>query len=292
MTKLTMLNSMAGSDFNQSLDTHVEWGLEALDLKDRIWGKPLLQLSAQEAQEACQAIQERGLYVYCMSTDLFHDDIERGEHYFQERHVARIDKALEVAAILKPTVIRLLSAKSEKRSEFTDSISYIHHNAPWLIPMYREAIDRIAAAGFEVTIENECERNLMSTPEEILAFFKEIDRPNNTYFTYDVQNLWQMGTFPSIEAYRRLKPLIGYFHLKGGRTGDNGDKLVWRSSLEDASWPVAQLTKQVIADGVSKVICLNPSHGQKQEGYNYDNLVERDLKYVQGLITAGERLHE
>jgi hypothetical protein len=52
------------------------------------------------------------------------------------------------------------------------------------------------------------------------------------------------------------------------------------------------LTKQVIADGVSKVICLNPSHGQKQEGYNYDNLVERDLKYVQGLITAGERLHE
>ncbi|MDF2722819.1 MAG: xylose isomerase-like barrel [Paenibacillus sp.] len=283
MTKLTMLNAMASPDFIQSLDTQASWGIEVLDLKDRIWGKSLLELSVEEAERAAMAIKERELSVYCMSTSLFHDDLERGEHHFRAVHLAHIDKTLEIARILRPTVIRFLSPRIARTGGHTDSIRRIKSEFAWLFPMLRDAVDRLSAEGFGVTIENECESNIFAKPQEINAFFDALDRPGSVFFTYDVQNLWQMGTFPSLDTYRTLKPLIGYFHLKGGRAGENG-RLMWKSALEDASWPVAELTLEVVRDGVSPTICLNPSHGGALEGYDYSRMCTRDLDYIRSVI--------
>jgi hypothetical protein len=36
----------------------------------------------------------------------------------------------------------------------------------------------------------------------------------------------------------------------------------------------------VVSDGVSPVICLNGSHGERKDGYDYENAAERDLDYV------------
>ena len=60
-----------------------------------------------------------------------------------------------------------------------------------------------------------------------------------------------MGTIPSLGVYEQLRPLIAYFHLKGGQSGEGSTALRWRSSLEDATWPVGEITRQVVADGVS-----------------------------------------
>jgi sugar phosphate isomerase/epimerase len=283
MTKLTILNSMASPDFIQSLETQAAWGIEVLDLKDRIWGKSLLELSEEEAERAACAIEERGLSVHCMSTDLFHDDLERGEGHFRDTHYSRIERTLETARILRPTVIRLLSPRMERAGSESDSVGRILGKFPWLVPMMQEAVDRMNAEGFQVTIENECERNIFSSPQEIIDFFTVLDRQKVVYFTYDAQNLWQMGTFPSLEVYRSLKPLIGYFHLKGGVAGEDG-RLLWKSTLEQATWPVAEMTREVVRDGISTVICLNPSHGRKREGYEYDRIVKRDLDYIRTIV--------
>ena len=48
-TQLTILNSMAGQDFEAALRQHVAWGLHWLDLKDRIFGKGIIDLSDDEA---------------------------------------------------------------------------------------------------------------------------------------------------------------------------------------------------------------------------------------------------
>ena len=61
-------------------------------------------------------------------------------------------------------------------------------------------------------------------------------------------------------------------------------ELKWRSGLEDAAWPVREITSQVIADGVSPVICLNGSHGERKADYDYTDVTERDLAYVRQLI--------
>jgi sugar phosphate isomerase/epimerase len=283
MTKLTMLNAMASPDFIQSLDTQAAWGIEVLDLKDRIWGKSLLELSEEDAERAALAIKERELTVHCMSTSLFHDDLERGENYFRDTHLSQIEQTIKIARILRPTVIRLLSPRIERIGTLTDSIGCMKSEFAWFFPMLRDAVDRLSDEGFGVTIENECERNIFSHPQEIIEFFEILNRPDSVYFTYDVQNLWQMGTFPTLDVYRTLKPLIGYFHLKGGRTGEDG-RLLWKSTLEDASWPVAEMTLEVVRDGVSPVICLNPSHGGKLEGYDYSRMFQRDLDYIRSVI--------
>ena len=68
-------------------------------------------------------------------------------------------------------------------------------------------------------------------------------------FTWDVQNLWQMGQFPSLAIYRAMRPLIRYFHVKGGICTEPGGKLAYGSSLEDASWPVEAVTRSVARTG-------------------------------------------
>ena len=285
---ITMLNSMADRDFETALDRHVEWGLRHLDVKDSVFGKGVADLSDAEAGRAAELIDARGLSLYCMSTQLFHGDVEVGEAAFREAHLEPLERTIAVARILRPSLFRLLSARTVRREQVTDSIAYLRAEHPWVIACYREAVQRLAAAGLRVTIENECHANIFANPEEVTGFFAELDCGDAVNLTWDVQNMWQMGTFPTLEVYGRLRPLLAYYHLKGGRTEPGSDALRWKSSLADASWPVREITRQVVADGVSPVICLNGSHGARKPGYSHDGVLERDLAFVSREIAGGE----
>ncbi|MCC7355773.1 MAG: sugar phosphate isomerase/epimerase [Anaerolineae bacterium] len=279
-----MLSSMAGKDFAHALDQHQAWNLKVLDLKDGIFGKSVTDLTDGEARHAADLINRRGLSVYCLSTMLFAGVLESGPEIFQREHLDRLDRVIAISAILRPALVRLLSPETEKRAEFGNSIRYIAREHPWLLRMYAEAIHRLKRAGFPVTIENEVGNNVFSTPEEVVDLFAALGYRDEVGFTWDVQNLWQMGPYPTMEVYQRLKGVIRYYHLKGGQHGPDSLALQWRTSLEDASWPVIEITRQVVADGVSPVICLNPPHGKPKEGYDYSDLVKRDLDFVRRVI--------
>jgi len=279
-----MLNEMAGSDFAAALQTHLEWGLRTLDLKGAIFGKSLLDLTDDEAAEAARLISRHGMNVHCFSTTLFHSEVELGEEEFRRTQLAGVTRAIELARIMHPRVIRLLGAQTHRRAQEADSIAYLHREQPWVIPLYQEAVAMIAAAGFHTTIENEVGACIFSAPGEVLEFFTELACPDSAHFTWDVQNFWQCGTFPTLSVYQQLKPLIGYYHVKGGQVGDDGSALRWNSSLEDASWPVVEITQQVVRDGVSPVICLNPSHGECKLGYDYSDIFRRDLEFLRRAI--------
>jgi hypothetical protein len=93
-----------------------------------------------------------------------------------------------------------------------------------------------------------------------------------------------MGAYPSIEAYRTLRPLIGYVHTKGGQAAqEDPSRLKWSVGLDAASWPVAEIIQEVVDDGVSPVICLNPSHGARLADYDYGapGAFDPDVPFVQ-----------
>jgi sugar phosphate isomerase/epimerase len=196
-----MLNSMADRDFETALDRHVEWGLRHLDVKDSVFGKGVADLSDAEAGRAAELIDARGLSLYCMSTQLFHGDVEVGEAAFRDTHLEPLERAIAVARILRPSLFRLLSARTVRREQVTDSIAYLRDQHPWVIACYREAIQRRAAAGLRVTIENECHANILSTPAEVRHFFAELRCGTAVNLTWDVQNMWQIGTFQSLQGY-------------------------------------------------------------------------------------------
>jgi hypothetical protein len=287
--RLTMLNSMASADFATALDKHVAWGLSDLDLKECIFGKDVVDLTDQEAARAAEMIRERGLSVWCMSTQLFHEDVEAGEAVFAAKHLGRVADALRVARILRPHFVRLLGAKTRRREQAGDCMDYLRSEHSWLLPMYAEAVDRIHSAGFHATVENEAVACILATPAEVKGFFAGIGRPGKVCFTWDAQNLWQMGTFPTMAVYEELRPLIGYYHVKGGQTDGAAHTLVWRSSLEEASWHVAGITRRVIADGVSPVICLNGSHGKRKPDARAEDVTQGDLGYLKALVAEGGR---
>ncbi len=281
---LTVLNSMAGTELEACFDTHVRWGLAHLDLKDGLFGKGIEALTATEAEQVKAAAEHRGLRVHTLSSCLFGGDIEQGEAAFRAEYQPALANLLEVARLLSPRQLRLLMARSSRRAEFLDASAYAGAKHPWLVGLYREAVDQIAEAGFQVVIENEVGGCLFTRPTEILEFFAELNRGEVAGFTWDVQNLWQMGTFPSLEVYRLLKPLVRMIHLKGGRSEIAGGPLRWASQLEDASWPVLAIVREVIRDGRSPVICLNPSHGQASSGFRLE--VVQDLDFLRRNVEA------
>lgn len=280
--RLTLLNSMAGKDFEQALDQHVEWSLHTLDLKNQIYGKSIDELVPQEAQQAVQAISERNLEVTTLSTGIFYGDIEQGEEAFRAQFSGALDRILNIVSIFKPLNVRLLSAKSSKRETFSNSVDYIQDHYPWVIPVYREAIQRLHDAGFYVVIENEVHSTIFTHPQEIVDFFDVLDCAGKVGLTWDISNLWEEGTFPTMAVYQQLKPLISLIHLKGSKDVEqNGVKKRFASSLEDASWNVLEIVRAAIHDGVSPVICLNPAHGIRSEAYNHslDNYYQ-DILYL------------
>jgi hypothetical protein len=278
-TRITVLNSMAGCDFERSLDQHLAWGLDTLDLKDCIYGKSIADLSESDACNAADAISRRKLTVYCLSTSLFSTEMEMGEAQFRKRNFELLGAVLATAKILKPHCIRLIAAQTLRRKDVSNSISYIREQHPWLMPLYSEAIDQIHAAGFKTVIENEVANSIFASAREVRDFFSALGSREKVSYTWDVANLWQLGVFPTLEVYAQLKDFIGYVHVKGSMGGvDN--RFAWASSLEDATWPVKEIVHAVIRDGVSPAICLNPPHGSWREGYDSSNLTERDLKYL------------
>ncbi|MDA1192935.1 MAG: xylose isomerase, partial [Candidatus Poribacteria bacterium] len=136
-------------------------------------------------------------------------------------------------------------------------------------------------------VENEVPRCILSNVDEIRAFFGLLEERDSVALTWDIQNLWQMGVPPTVDVYEALKPLIGFVHLKGGMAESGSTPLKWRSSLEDASWDVAGIVRRVVADGTSPVICLNPSHGERKDGYDDTNMAERDLEYARRIVSEG-----
>jgi sugar phosphate isomerase/epimerase len=171
-------------------------------------------------------------------------------------------------------MVRLLATQARSRK--------VEDVPSWAFDQYREAIDTLAATAAGITIENEVGDCVLTGPDAVESFFTTLDRRESVRFTWDVQNMWSLGTPPSIDLYRRLRPLIGYVHLKGGRANGDG-ALEWRSSLRDATWPIEEILREVIADGVSPVVCLNPSHGKAPEGWDGAGVVADDVRYLREL---------
>lgn len=281
--KLTMLNSTASPDFELAVERHVALGLQWLDLKDAIWGETINDISLQNAERVLEIARAHRLGIWSFSTALCSSNIEEGETAFRRRHFARLDHILKLAEVLQPQSIRLVSANVYPLPQNEPVIAYVERRHPWIFAVYSEMVDRIVASGRRCLIENEF--GILDRVESVLRFFERLRHRGRAYFTWDVQNLWQTGVFPTLEVYRQLKPLMGCIHLKGGRSED-GNTLVWASALEDASWPVTDIIRAVVADGVVPVICLNPSHGVRARGYSDWRVVQQDVSFLRREVSA------
>lgn len=275
MNQLTLLSSILGPDFSLALQRQRALGLKFLDLKDGLFGESVDCLSLDNARRAAALCAEFDFQVHCLSSTVGYSNLEDGEEDFVVRHTATLDHVLRVAEILQPQTVRLLAARTVSQSG--DAMLRVEREFPWVFPAYRNFISRIRAAGFAAGIENEVHGCIIATPGDALHFFELIG--DGAHLIYDVQNLWQMGIFPTLEIYHQMRPIIGALHLKGGR-GDETGALKWAAPLDEASWPVLDIVRAVVADGVAPFICLNPSHGEKPFGYDAWEVAQHEVVWL------------
>jgi hypothetical protein len=281
-----MLNGMADADIGRSLARQRAWGISDLDLKDRIFGKGIIDLDDGDAARLAGLVSAEGFAVHCLSTNLFHDDVDKGEAHFRAQHLVKIARVIEIAQTLRPRFVRLLAAYSRKAAASGDGrMAFVDREQTWLPAVYAEAINRLHDSGIASTIENETGDCILATPDDVSRLFAALARHGAGHerccYTWDVQNMWQAGgAYPAMATYEQLKHLIGYYHLKGGRSETENGQLRWRSGLEDASWPVTDITRRVVADGCSPVICLNPSHGAAPPGQDQRPSPEGDITFL------------
>ncbi|WP_162940054.1 sugar phosphate isomerase/epimerase family protein [Gryllotalpicola protaetiae] len=277
MSRISITNSVFGSDAIASLELQQAVGVTDLDLKDGLFGRTVVDLGPDEARRIAERSEQLGLNPYSMSTTFFDDEIAKGEQHFREQFLDRVGAAIEVASIVKPDVIRLMAAQAAGRQSGAPLIDYLDDGFDWVIPAYREAIGRFGDAGFGVVIENEVGASICSSPADVLALFDAIADAGPVSFTWDIQNMWETGHFPSLEVFEQLRPVIGYVHVKGGAMVDG---VLHKASLRDADWPVLDIVRAVHVSGVSPVICVNPCHGRTPTGYNGIAVALDDIRFV------------
>ena len=281
--QLTMLNSMAGPDLPVALDRHVALRLRLVDLKDGLWGEKVEDLNDEQCVRAAALIAERNLEVHCLSTALGWADANLGEKAWRAGQEQLLQRVLQVAAILRPRYVRVLAVRictAEKPAPWSYGQTVTVH--PWLPVAYADLVRRINAAGFAACMENEAKHCALATAEDVIAFFaalRPLVRGGVCDYIWDVQNMWQMGTFPSVGGYQALRPYLRLLHLKGGRADARG-VLTEASGLRTASWPVLPILEEVRRAGAVSVICLNPSHGRRPPDYDIWRVVQDDIAFL------------
>jgi hypothetical protein len=295
--ELTVLSAMAGWDFDHAAEQMREWDLSWVDLWGEIYGEPIDALGQATAERGAATLEAANLKAHCLASRIFDDTVEIGEDAFREKHLAALDRALASARILQPKYVRLIAGKFSAVAPGGSNVGVLKRDFPWVAAVYREAVDRILDAGFLPTIENEADSCFLATPQEFLEFFDWLAAPIPRIGTWDIQNAWKMGSFPTVEGYESMRDILGYVHTKGGQAEQGSSDLKWNVGLADASWPVAQIIQAVVDDAISPVICLNPSHGAPKPGYDYGlspldpadypNMVpmtKRDLDYLRSTV--------
>lgn len=289
--QLTMLNSMAGPDFPTALDRHVTLGLRLVDLKDGLWGQKVEDLSEEQSIRAMALLAERRLEVHCLSTALGWADANLGEKAWRAGQEQVLERVLRVAAILRPSYVRVLAVRigtAETPVRWSYGQTAAAH--PWLPAAYAALVRRIQEAGFAACIENEAKHCALATPEDVAAFFAALQplMPGVACdYVWDVQNMWQMGSFPSLAGYQTLRPFLRLLHLKGGRADARG-VLTEASGLRTASWPVRSILEEVRRAGAVSVICLNPSHGKRAPDYDIWRVAQDDIAFLREILPGLE----
>ncbi len=276
MAHLSILAEIMDQDLARAMLRLKPTGITNLDLKDHVFGRPIDHLDDETRSRLAQVVDATGTEIHCFSSMLGYWDLDLiDELEFRRRMSIGIDNLLRTATFVRPRMIRLLACAFADRGAWSNSNRYLDSRAPWVYAAYDDAIARIQRHGLQVTIENEL-HSLFSFPDEALEFFARLKTgavAGSTGLTWDIQNMWQSGTYPSLDVYRALHPIINYVHVKGGQgTPAAPHVMEYRSLLAEAGWPVVDILSRVLADGVSPAICINTSHGEMPPGYEFEHL--------------------
>jgi sugar phosphate isomerase/epimerase len=266
-TELILFTDIMADDIEVAINRLRELEILTLDIRGSVYGRSIDDLDDARRERLASLLRDTRTTVHCLSTSLGAEDANAvGEHAFRTRLDEGIRNIVATLGIVEARMVRVFGCRYPPGHAPVEELA---GSLPsWVYEAYREAAEALSSAGAVLTLENEPD-SIISDPTAAVRFLSALGEPR-IGFTWDVQNMWAAGTFPSAHVYEQLRALIDYVHLKGGRDSKSDPQgLVFRADLEHASWPVLEIVGQVLADGICPALCLNSSGGSIPDGYRH-----------------------
>lgn len=242
MIRLSAFADEISPDLDEQLTVLSGEQIRFLDLRS-VWGTNVLDFSDQQVAEIKWALDERGIGVAALGSPIGKVAIDAP---FAE-HLARFERALELAQILQTPFIRIFSFYPPA------SVSSQHDPSEWrdeVLRRLRELTARARAAKIVLLHENEKEI-YGDTIARCVDLLESINDPS-FQAAFDPANFIQCEQTPYPHAYEALRPWLRYVHVKDA-LADGG---VVAASEGLARWP--ELLQRLRADGYDGFLSLEP----------------------------------
>lgn len=270
MIRLSVFADEISSDLGEQLAVLGQEQIRFLDLRGA-WGTNVLDFTDRQIAEIKRALDAAGVGVAAIGSPIGKVSIDTP---FAE-HLARFERALEIARILQTSSIRIFSFYPPSRDGGQSD------PAEWrneVIARLREMTVRARLAGVVLLHENE-KGIYGDTIARCVDLLENIDDPH-FQAVFDPANFIQCEQTPYPDAYESLRSWLRYVHVKDaladGRVVAAGEGL--------ARWP--DVLRQLREDGYDGVLSLEPhlaASGQFQ-GFSGPALFHHASQALQNLL--------
>lgn len=249
-------------DFERICRTAVEMGIPALELRT-IWNKNIVDMNDEEIRQVEHLAQEFGLEVVSIASPVFKCTLPDGgdiDHRFEQDafHSAHtyddqpriLERSLELANIFEAPIVRVFSFwRTVQPEKITSRIIEALHGA----------VEKAAAAGVKIGLENEHACNI-ATASESAPILDAIQHPSFG-LVWDPANCYIAGEVPYPDGYGRLAAnRILHVHAKDGVLPPGSDRMIWGDvGAGEVDW-TGQLSAMV-RDGYAGMVSLETHWG-------------------------------
>ncbi len=249
-------------DFERICRTAVEMGIPALELRT-IWNKNIVDMNDEEIRQVEHLAQEFGLDVVSIASPVFKCTLPDGgdiDHRFEQDafHSAHtyddqlriLERSLELANIFEAPIVRVFSFwRTVQPEKITSRIIEALHGA----------VEKAAAAGVKIGLENEHACNIATASES--APILDAIQHQSFGLVWDPANCYIAGEVPYPDGYGRLAAnRILHVHAKDGVLPLGSDRMIWGDvGAGEVDW-TGQLSAMV-RDGYAGMVSLETHWG-------------------------------
>jgi 3-dehydroshikimate dehydratase len=218
--KFSIFTDMLGTDsFEEAVAYASELGFKLIDLRGKLNGNTIDDISLEKATELKSIISKYGLQVNTVNSWAVNPCTFSGpstyDNYDENHHIKMteiLDHLFDLADIFEAPNVRVYTLhRDEKFNLLTESQQdeQYRHNAA----VMRKHAEHAKTRNKILLVENE-PPTLTNCARELGLLIKYADHPN-LKINWDIVNEWRAGSFPTIEAYEHIKGHLGQTHLKG-----------------------------------------------------------------------------
>src|SRR5690606_17899929 len=303
--KFSIFTDMLGTEsFQESLLHAKSLGFTNVDLRGKLNGSTIDDITPEKARELSAMIKEQDLQVSSLSSWAVNSCTFSGppkyDNYDEEHHKQMgevLNRLFDLADIFGSTYIRIYSLyRQEDFNLLSDEEkdAQYRHNANVMLRHAEHAKTRDKI----LLVENE-PPTLTSSASELGILMKYTNHPN-LKINWDILNGWRAGEYPTVEAYEHIKGHVHQTHLKGAYrlsnsiTKDNPTGLFGNFAIAGKDDYDHVPVMQAIAEHDSKAILTFDTHYPSfyvQDRIGEVEVVRQTKTFFEGIVTK-EGAHE